>query len=602
MSPSKLRLKLWLSVALAVTVSAGYARTQDESHSCKVLPGDPDWPRPQDWESLNKTLGGGLIASLPPGSVCHDEPFNNYDADACAELQTAWERPSLSHMANPAEILSMYFKNYTCDPFTPRSQPCDLGNYVSYVVDVAGADDIKATLEFATKHNVRIVIKNTGHDYLGRSTGKGGLSLWTHNLKSTEFIPKYESSHYSGPAMKLGAGVQGFEAYAAADAVGHRIVGGACPTVGIAGGYSQGGGHSLLSSSHGMASDNVLEWEVITAKGQHLVATPEQHSDLYWALTGGGPGNYAVVLSMIARVHPDTTISGGSLVFDDSKVGSDAFWEAVGAFHALLPDFSDAGNSFTYGMTADTFIAWVITMPDTDLEQSNAYLKPFLDDLKSRGIDYQYTPHYSKGFYDHYSWSLGPLPEGLFHYATFTNSRMVTRDLLSNPHSNARVMAALRNISTAPGYVTACQSLSVGDKVHPLNAVLPTWRDTLSFCVPSGSWDPHASPADMAARQDLAVNYVQATLDAATPGGGTYMNEVNYMQPNWKEVMYGSNYERLFQIKHKYDPDSLLYVKNGVGSDAWVEDSDKRLCRNTICGELDYQSDPFFDTVFTTFE
>ncbi|KAJ5788017.1 FAD-binding domain-containing protein [Penicillium paradoxum] len=594
----RLCLKLWLPVALAVTQSAGYVHSQDGGCSCKVLPGDDNWPSQQDWDSLNKTLNGGLIASLPPGSVCHDEPFNNYDADACAELQNNWEKPALSHMENPAEVLSMYFKNYTCDPFTPRSQPCHLGNYVSYVVDVTDADDIKTSLEFANKHNVRIVIKNTGHDYLGRSTGKGGLSLWTHNLKSTEFIARYESSHYNGPAMKLGAGVQGFEAYAAADAVGHRIVGGACPTVGIAGGYSQGGGHSLLSSSHGMAADNVLEWEVITANGQHLVATPDQHSDLYWALSGGGAGNYAVVLSMTSRVHPDTTISGGQLVFDDKKVGSDVFWEAISAFNALLPTFSDAGNSFTYGMTADTFIAWAITMPDTDVEQSNAYLRPFLEDLEKRGIDYQYSPHVAKGFYEHFSRSLGPFPEGLLHYATFTNSRMLTRDLLTNKDRNIKVTAALRNISTVPGYVTACQSLSVGDKSHPPNAVLPTWRDALLFCVPSGSWDPQASPAEMAARQDLAVNYIQATLDAATPGGGTYMNEINYMQPNWKEVMYGSNYEKLLQIKHKYDPDLLLYVWHGVGSDAWVEGPDKRLCRNT--GDLEYQSEHFLDTSFTT--
>jgi FAD/FMN-containing dehydrogenase len=139
-----------------------------------------------------------------------------------------------------------------------------LGNPVSYVIDVRSAEDVRAGIEFSREHNIRLVIKNTGHDYAGKSTAKGGLSLWTHNLNSTQFIPTYESSYYTGPAIKLGAGIQGFGAYAAANATGHRIVGGVCPTVGIAGGFSLGGGHSILSNVHGTGSDNVLEWEGVT--------------------------------------------------------------------------------------------------------------------------------------------------------------------------------------------------------------------------------------------------------------------------------------------------------------------------------------------------
>jgi hypothetical protein len=83
----------------------------------------------------------------------------------------------------------------------------------------------------------------------------------------------------------------------------------------------------------------------------------------------------------------------------------------------------------------------------------------------------------------------------------------------------------------------------------------------------------------MARRQDFAVNVMQPMLDRATPGGGVYLNEANYKQHNWQEEMYGSNYPRLLQIKNKYDPESLLYVNAGVGSEAWFEDTDGRLCR-----------------------
>jgi hypothetical protein len=63
---------------------------------------------------------------------------------------------------------------------------------------------------------LRLTIKNTGHDYIGKSSGAGALSLWTHNLKDIEFIKEYEGGEYNGPAFKAGAGVQGFEVLEAA--------------------------------------------------------------------------------------------------------------------------------------------------------------------------------------------------------------------------------------------------------------------------------------------------------------------------------------------------------------------------------------------------
>lgn len=83
----------------------------------------------------------------------------------------------------------------------------------------------------------------TRSSYYGKSTGKGALSLWMHKLKDITFS-NYSSEAYTGPVVKLGAGVQAFEAYEAGRKAGLDIVGGECPTVGVAGGYTQGGGHS----------------------------------------------------------------------------------------------------------------------------------------------------------------------------------------------------------------------------------------------------------------------------------------------------------------------------------------------------------------------
>ena len=88
---------------------------------------------------------------------------------------------------------------------------------------------IQLAVNFARSLNLRLVIRNTGHDYNGRSVGKGALSIWTHGLKEIQYVEKYKSSGYSGPVFKVGAGVQGFELLQAADKYGVSAVAGICP-------------------------------------------------------------------------------------------------------------------------------------------------------------------------------------------------------------------------------------------------------------------------------------------------------------------------------------------------------------------------------------
>jgi FAD/FMN-containing dehydrogenase len=177
-------------------------------------------------------------------------------------IQANWPRPEL-HDETTHSPMASFFANMSCDPFTPREAQCVLGSYVPYAVKASGETDYRATIAFATKHNIRLVIRNTGHDYMGKSTGAGALALWTHHIKDIS-IQDYESPSYTGKAIKVGAGVQAGEAQTAANAHGLVVVEGDCPTVGIAGGYTQGGGASPLASRFGLAADGVLEWEVVT--------------------------------------------------------------------------------------------------------------------------------------------------------------------------------------------------------------------------------------------------------------------------------------------------------------------------------------------------
>lgn len=147
---------------------------------CRYIPEDAGWPQPQLWHQLNRTVNGRLIATVPVGSVCH---FPNYDEAKCNDLTTTWGLVQtayavrISHLdelivpltfgssvPRPAEFLALYFQNNTCTPFTPSSTRCVLGNYASYSIDVRSIDDVRAGISFAQKRNIRLVIKNSGHE------------------------------------------------------------------------------------------------------------------------------------------------------------------------------------------------------------------------------------------------------------------------------------------------------------------------------------------------------------------------------------------------------------------------------------------------------
>lgn len=132
--------------------------------------------------------------------------------------------------------------------------------------------------------------------YFGKSTGAGAISVWTHNLKNLEVLD-WQGEHYSGLAIRAGAGVQGFEAIHFADTHDLVAVTGSCPTVGLAGGYTQGGGHSSLASKFGLAADNALEFEVVDGSGNVLIANREENTDLFWALSGGGGSTVSSFIS-----------------------------------------------------------------------------------------------------------------------------------------------------------------------------------------------------------------------------------------------------------------------------------------------------------------
>lgn len=265
-------------VILAVAVAAD-ARCS----VCKAHPGDASWPSPQTWAKFNETLGGKLLLPAPPAAVCHrEQPV--YNTTKCAEIQQVWSTYEF-HVQDPISVMWDQFSDWSCLP--NGNTTCNANGYPAVVVNATSAVDVKAAIEFAKKHGVRLNVKSTGHDYLGRSNSPGTLSIWLHHLNQIQYHDIFESTAGKTKAVTVGGGTQMWDIYKATDLHNQTIVGGGGKTVGI-GGYITGGGHSILSPRFGLAADSVLEMEVVTPAGDIVVANASKHADLFWAMRGVG--------------------------------------------------------------------------------------------------------------------------------------------------------------------------------------------------------------------------------------------------------------------------------------------------------------------------
>jgi hypothetical protein len=142
----------------------GFTFTRLAHPECKAIPGSSDWPSDDEWAKLNTSISGRLLKPPPPGAVCHpDQP--TFDAASCHIVAADW-LTSAWQANDPVSTICNNFNNDTCLP-DPR-YPCSSEGYPIYVVNATCAEDVKHGVDFARQHHVRLIVKGTGHDYLGR--------------------------------------------------------------------------------------------------------------------------------------------------------------------------------------------------------------------------------------------------------------------------------------------------------------------------------------------------------------------------------------------------------------------------------------------------
>ncbi|KAI0118572.1 FAD-binding domain-containing protein [Hypoxylon sp. NC0597] len=541
---------------------------------CKTYPDDPYWPFQSTWALFNVLLGGALIKTVPYASPCYDS-FGDRNASRCDFITNNWITASIYHTEDPTSINAVLFQGSTCMPpmFVPGKSECTVGGYPAYAVTARNVAQIQLAVNFARNLNLRLVIKNTGHDFSAKSVGMGALSIWTHNLKQIQFFGNYRQGYYSGPAFKLGTGVQAFEAYEAARENGVTIVGGEGRTVGVMGGYILGGGHSPLSSLYGMAADQVLSMEVVTADGRFVTASETSHPDLFWALRGGGGSTFGVVTSVVVKAYPKIKVTTLTyLLATGPTVTAEQFWAALRAFFDGFITYTDAGNyeyfritNLGNGQFSSDMGPWFA--PGMSRSQLESLVAPLFAKFKELGVEVD--PVYTEydDFYDAWYASFPVEPWG--SNAIRQASRLFPR---SNWQDAAKLNAtfdAIKSVVEEGGYIVAFNIAAAPKTGYPDNAVNPAWRNTVMHAIMATLWNATSSEADMKTASDkLTFDWMQRWRDVS-PGAGSYMSEADYIEPNSTQAFFGSKYQKLYRIKQLYDPFGVFYAHTAVGSEDW---------------------------------
>ncbi|CAG9982815.1 unnamed protein product [Clonostachys byssicola] len=567
-------------VILAAGLAIRYAK--DSAPVCRTIPGDAAWPTKNDWDAFNKTVDGKLVSSIPIAAPCHysfvggdGSNASVYDQGVCDALQSNWFSAT-THLPSSSSPMAYPFTNNTCNPFLGPDVPCTPGYIVSYTVNATDVTHIQAALKFAQNHNIRLVIRNSGHDYLGKSTGAFALAIWTQHLKSIDLISQYQdpSSDYRGTALKVGAGIQGGELYQFAHDHGLMVVAGNCPNVGVTGGYVQGGGIGILSSKFGLAADQVLSFQVVTAAGEIVTADPTHNEDLFWALRGGGGGTYGIVLSMVIKAFPDTFFSTASLILPNTGDNTDGIYSTLGTFLQSLPNLVDAGAWVVWIAAPFGFMISPAMVAGLHPAELDALLKPTLDRMDQLGLQYQYSSAEYPSFLESYR-SLGTV----WNVSDFNaGGRLIPRSLVEDDTSTTSLVGAIRDI-TSQTFMSGvsfnvAHSVSSPDEV----AANPYFRKTI-FSAAIGTPVNYTDWEANKRAQDSITHELLPALEAITPDGGVYLNEADFQAPDFQNTFYGNHYQRLLSIKRKYDPDSIFYAVTAVGSESWEQRIDGRLCK-----------------------
>ncbi|MBP2476237.1 FAD/FMN-containing dehydrogenase [Crossiella equi] len=394
-------------------------------------------------------------------------------------------------------------------------------------------EEVQACLEAVRASRTPVAARSGGHSYAGYSAPAGGLVLDVSGMGTVRVQP-------DGTAV-VGAGAKLADVYAALARAGRALPAGSCPSVGVAG-LTLGGGIGVLARKYGLTCDHLRSAQVVLADGSLRTASADSEQELFWALRGGGGGNFAVVTQFSFGTVPAPGVTVFSLHFP------------VGSSTAVLGAWQDWAASAPPELWSSCHITGGAP---PGARVSGCYvggaggLNPLLDQLVSQG-GARPTQRFvqAKGYLDamrFFAGNGGGHREGFAAASRMLEHRIGALDKVVGQVQGRKMDLLFDSLGGAVGAV------GTGETAFPHRKALASVQVY--------------APAEQADHTRVAksVNEVQSALAGLT-GKGAYINYLDPAQQDWAQASYGPNLPRLREVAKRYDPDGVFRFAQAVTS------------------------------------
>jgi FAD/FMN-containing dehydrogenase len=412
----------------------------------------------------------------------------------------------------------------------------------AYVARCAGTPDVVAALAFAREHGLEISVRGGGHSVPGISVGDGGITIDLGALNSVHVDPQTRRARCGGGALlaDLDAATQEHGLAVPAGEIGHTGVGG----------LTLGGGMGWLTRQHGLTLDNLVSAEVVLADGRVVRASDIEHTELFWAIRGGG-GNFGIVTEFEFQLHPVGPMISVGLFF----YGLDQAAAALRLARDTITDLPPEVSFQIVGM--------------------NAPPAPFVPEQYQNEVGVALvvvgfgSPEQHAEVSDRVRAAVPPLFE-MITPMPYTALQTMFDEAMAwglSSYEKSDYIAEISDevIDVFTGYVAGKRSPMSVAHMYVLNgAYCAVDEDATAF---SGGRTPRLGVFIIAITPDPAAigaerAWARAFHEALAPlaiGNGTYVNSLASDDGNRIRDSYGSKYDRLARIKAQYDPQNLFH-------------------------------------------
>jgi len=413
------------------------------------------------------------------------------------------------------------------------------------IVRCAKTSDVQAAVEFARDMRMPLTVKGNGHSYAGNSTCDGGLLI---DLKPMSTI----SIDAGARRAVVQAGATWGEFDAAAQAFGLAASGGTVSTVGISG-LTLGGGEGWLTRKHGLACDNLIAADVVTASGDCIQASADTNPDLFWAIRGGG-GNFGVVTRFEYALHEvGPELLAGQVIYDSRRLPellrfyrdyfADAPDEVMGYFFCFrIPPIP----AFPENLHGELVVDFVLCYCG-DIADGETALAPFRS-LGDPIVD-----------------TVAPMSylalQQSFDAGMGSGNRWYTRGHKFDALSDDAIDAFASKLEPFPGEFTTAYIGADGGASGRVAG------DATAFPHRSSRFEMHVFPGWVSHEDDDRIMGWARGLHAALApfaNGGVYLNLLADDEAARVPKAFGANYERLADIKRKWDPENLFRSNHNI--------------------------------------